>query len=326
MPSMVISAMKWLAKRRSIEYLVLAVWTLAGCAIATAVFSTLYNQAIHVEDSGFNLRCINRAQVLSSDLAARYDLANMYSGLIATQSKLTQESWTDFSNAVAAILDNTVTVAWLKVVKSPDRLAFEEEIGQKIFTFDFETKIKHDALEAELYVVTTMLSNVEQMPIYMGYDVLNTSLGESIRMAILSGRYVAGPPYTPMAGGQKASTYFPSYVKGFNSSAATPEERWAKAQGVIVGTLPPVVVQQEAFAKLVDYQDILVRVYDVTGGLLTNSSLLYATAQDSFEDNVPWSCVVDYVQGGRNYEIRESNLFGDVTSVSKWGGGQRLQQ
>jgi hypothetical protein len=62
------------------------------------------------------------------------------------------------------------------------------------------------------------------------------------------------------AGGRKASTYFPSYEKGFNSSAATPQERWEKARGVIVGTLPPVVVHQEAFAKLVDYQDILVRL------------------------------------------------------------------
>jgi hypothetical protein len=63
------------------------------------------------------------------------------------------------------------------------------------------------------------------------------------------------------AGGRKASTYFPSYEKGFNSSAATPQERWEKARGVIVGTLPPVVVHQEAFAKLVDYQDILVRLF-----------------------------------------------------------------
>jgi hypothetical protein len=60
------------------------------------------------------------------------------------------------------------------------------------------------------------------------------------------------------AGGRKAPTYFPSYMKGFNSSTATPEERWAKARGVIVGTLTPVVVHQEAVAKLVDYQDILV--------------------------------------------------------------------
>jgi hypothetical protein len=51
-------------------------------------------------------------QVLSSDLAARYDLANMYSGLIATQAKLTQECWTDFTDAVATVLKNTVTVAW----------------------------------------------------------------------------------------------------------------------------------------------------------------------------------------------------------------------
>lgn len=40
-------------------------------------------------------------------------------------------------------------------MRDPDRLAFEAEIGRRIFDFDFETQIKHDALEAEVYVVTT---------------------------------------------------------------------------------------------------------------------------------------------------------------------------
>jgi hypothetical protein len=47
-----------------------------------------------------------------------------------------------------------------------------------------------------------------------------------------------------------------------------------------------------------------VRVYDVTGGLFADDGLLYATAHDTFGDNVPWDYVVDYVQGGRNYDIR----------------------
>jgi hypothetical protein len=47
-----------------------------------------------------------------------------------------------------------------------------------------------------------------------------------------------------------------------------------------------------------------VRVYDVTEGLFADDGLLYATAHDTFGDNVPWDYVVDYVQGGRNYDIR----------------------
>lgn len=61
--SMMRDTMKRLAKRRDVECVVLAVWTVVGCAIAIAVFSTLYRQAIHVEEGAFNLRCINRAQV-----------------------------------------------------------------------------------------------------------------------------------------------------------------------------------------------------------------------------------------------------------------------
>jgi hypothetical protein len=48
-----------------------------------------------------------------------------------------------------------LTPSRLKFVRDPDRLAFEAEIGRRIFDFDFETQIKHDALEAEVYVVTT---------------------------------------------------------------------------------------------------------------------------------------------------------------------------
>lgn len=51
-------------------------------------------------------------QVLSSDLAARYDLANMYSGLVATQAELTEEAWAKFSNAVAGVLKDTLAVSW----------------------------------------------------------------------------------------------------------------------------------------------------------------------------------------------------------------------
>lgn len=80
-----------------------------------------------------------------------------------------------------------------------------------------------------------------------------------------------GPFDIVRAGGRKASTYFPSYEKGFNSSAASPQERWEKARGVIVGTLPPVVVHQEAFAKLVDYQDILVRLFSLPRYLLRST-------------------------------------------------------
>jgi hypothetical protein len=59
-------SMKRVGKRGDAECLVLLVWTVVGCLLAATVFSMLYRQASHFEESAFNLRCINRAQVKTS--------------------------------------------------------------------------------------------------------------------------------------------------------------------------------------------------------------------------------------------------------------------
>lgn len=49
----------------------------------------------------------------------------------------------------------------------------------------------------------------------------------------------------------------PIVCEGLQQQHGNPRGKVEQGAGVIVGTLPPVVVHQEAFAKLVDYQDIL---------------------------------------------------------------------
>jgi hypothetical protein len=63
-------SMKRLGERGDVESLVLIVWTVAGCLLAATVFSMLYRQTSHFEESAFNLRCINRAQVKTSSCFA----------------------------------------------------------------------------------------------------------------------------------------------------------------------------------------------------------------------------------------------------------------
>lgn len=55
--------LKTFTMRRDAERAVLLVWTLLGCSLAVTVFWMLYTQASLFEESAFNLRCINRAQV-----------------------------------------------------------------------------------------------------------------------------------------------------------------------------------------------------------------------------------------------------------------------
>jgi hypothetical protein len=47
-----------------------------------------------------------------------------------------------------------------------------------------------------------------------------------------------------------------------------------------------------------------VRVYDVTEGLSLEEGLLYEAPDDTLGGEVHWDYVVDYVQAGRDYEIR----------------------
>lgn len=66
------------------------------------------------------------------------------------------------------------------------------------------------------------------------------------------------------------------------------------------------------------------RVYDVTEGLSLEEGLLYEAPDDILGGHVSWDYVVDYVQAGRDYEIRYGINIIYIELVSKNGNLRAL--
>jgi hypothetical protein len=104
--------------------------------IAVVIGLVLYYNNIESQRQEFQLKCINRQQVLKAEVVNNLNTSYMIQGLLASEPNLTLNDWLEFTNSTDFLRPMTPRVSYLERVTNDNRTAWERKYNTTMKQMD----------------------------------------------------------------------------------------------------------------------------------------------------------------------------------------------